>query len=141
MRNMAADWLRKELDDLQEHPVSVLREMAKEAGVGSWKTVQRAAQEMGVISQRASFGGGYIWRLPKPAPLQDSTRDTPLEKERTCPPVPQGETSEKTEDSAGQVPLRDKSSSVVPHGENGDPSDDQIDAEHDRLEREGMRQF
>ena len=33
----------------------------------SWRTVRlRASKELHVIVQRSSFGGGFIWRLPKP---------------------------------------------------------------------------
>lgn len=61
----AADWLSAELSDLLEHPVATIRETAASAGF-SWRTVQRASKELRVIIHRASFGGGYIWRLPKP---------------------------------------------------------------------------
>lgn len=64
-RSEAADWLGDELADLQEHPVPTVRENAKAAGL-VWRTVQRAAKQIGVIVHRATFGGGYVWRLPKP---------------------------------------------------------------------------
>jgi putative DNA primase/helicase len=132
VRNMATDWLRAELADLAEHPVGALKKAAEAAGVGSWKTVQRAAQEIGVFSQRATFGGGYVWRLPKPGTLQDTMQDKPPENEGTCPPVPQGEIPTKHADCAGQIPLQDKSVSPVPH-------DGEVD-EYDWQEREALQQ-
>jgi hypothetical protein len=117
VRNMAEDWLREELADLAEHPVTALKEAAEDAGVGSWKTVTRAANTIGVISHRGTFGGGYIWRLPKPAPLQDTLQGNSPKSERICPPVPQGKTPTKILDPAGQVPLQDKIISLVPQGD------------------------
>ena len=65
-----------------------------------------AAREIGVKYHRASFGGGYVWRLLKPVALQgkiakpsnsmqDTMRDTLVLQGRTCPPVPQGEPPRK----------------------------------------------
>lgn len=113
-RNMAAEWLRAELADLAEHPVAAIKDAAKAAGLGSWKTVQRAAQEIGVISERATFGGGYIWRLPKPAPLRDSMRDKAYPAEISCPPVPQGKTP--LESSVYQVPREGGTGSQIDGG-------------------------
>src|SRR5205823_3509400 len=64
-RDAAVDWLRDELADLMEHCVATIREAAQSAGY-SWRTVQRASGELRVIVHRATFGGGYIWRLPRP---------------------------------------------------------------------------
>jgi len=86
VRDMASAWLRGELSDLEEHTVASVKASAESAGVGSWKTVQRAAEVIGVISHRATFGGGYVWRLPKPAPMQVTIPANAL----TCPPVSLG---------------------------------------------------
>jgi putative DNA primase/helicase len=77
----AAEWLAGELADLQEHPVKDLKDAAKGAGL-VWRTVQRASQRLGVKVHRGSFGGGCIWRLPKPAtsmPSTPSIRANPVE--------------------------------------------------------------
>jgi hypothetical protein len=116
VRSMAADWLRELLGDLEEHLVATVKEAAEAAGVGSWKSVQRAAQEIGVISHRGTFGGGYVWRLPKRDNLQDSLQDKSLEKDGTCPPVLQGDLLAKSADSAGQDPLQDKLNYLGPQG-------------------------
>lgn len=57
-------WLRTELCDLQEHPVSDVKEAAKAAGIAT-RAIERASSRLGVIVHRATFGGGYVWRLPK----------------------------------------------------------------------------
>ena len=64
-RNAAADWLAAELADLAEHKVADVRAAAGNAGL-AWRTVQRARESLGVLVERATFGGEFIWRLPKP---------------------------------------------------------------------------
>ena len=61
----AVEWLRAELADLAEHQVSQLKRATADAGL-AWRTMQRARQSLRAIVHRATFGGGYIWRLPKP---------------------------------------------------------------------------
>lgn len=60
----AAEWLRAELADLEEHPVENLRHDAQDAGI-AWRTVQRAAITLRVLRHRSGFGGGFAWRLPR----------------------------------------------------------------------------
>jgi hypothetical protein len=88
----ATDWLKDELADLAEHPVEMLEKAAKAAD-HSWRTVQRASKGLGVLKHRASFGGGYVWRLPKPGMPDDgpSLPANPLENETTWQPGEQGE--------------------------------------------------
>ncbi len=74
--NQAAGWLAGELADLQEHPVKDLKEAAKGAGL-AWRTVQKASQRLGVQVHRASFGGGCVWRLAKPAASTPTIRANP----------------------------------------------------------------
>ena len=69
-RNAAADWLASELADLAEHKVSDVRAAAGNAGL-AWRTVQRARESLGVLVERSTFGGEFIWRLPKPAAVVD----------------------------------------------------------------------
>ena len=116
-RDEAAEWLRDELADLAEHPVAALRENATAAGL-AWRTIQRAKAVIGALSHRASFGGGYVWRLPKPAAPNDAAtvRATFTENETTWHPGTQGENQGKTPDSACQVPLRAK---LIPLGTHG----------------------
>jgi hypothetical protein len=122
-RSAAADWLTDELADMQEHPVAGLRESAQAAGM-SWRTVQRAADELRVIRHRATYGGGYAWRLPRPGndPADDAApqRATFLEDDRTWHPGTLGNSPGKTDDSACQVPLCAKSLSLGTLGENGE---------------------
>lgn len=101
-RNMAAEWLRQELADLAEHPVAAVKAAATAAGLASWRTVRRTAQEIGVISERATFGGGYVWRLPKPAPLLANMLANTPPTEITWPPGQQGKTASET--TIHQVP-------------------------------------
>jgi putative DNA primase/helicase len=61
-REDAEAWLRKELGDGVEHPVSAVKEAATSAGM-AWRTVQRARVSIGAACHRTSFGGAYVWRL------------------------------------------------------------------------------
>ncbi len=61
----AIEWLRAELADYEQHPVALLRIATRDAGF-SWRTVQRARSKLKVIVHRATFGGGFVWRLPQP---------------------------------------------------------------------------
>jgi hypothetical protein len=61
----ATEWLAAELADLGEHKVADLKAAAKDAGL-VWRTLQRASAKLGVKVQRGTYGGGYVWRLPKP---------------------------------------------------------------------------
>ena len=79
--NQAEGWLNGELADFQEHQVETIHEDAVDAGL-AWRTVQRASIRIGVLAERAGFGGGSIWRLPKPAPFTPPfTPNTPKERE------------------------------------------------------------
>ena len=72
-RDEAEEFLRVELADLAEHPVGELRKSAVAAGI-RWRTVERAKKDLGVIHHRATFGGGYVWRWPKPGKPDGDTR-------------------------------------------------------------------
>jgi hypothetical protein len=139
-RNAAVEWLRAELADYAEHPVPSLRENAKAAGMG-WRTVERASAELRVRSHRATFGGGYVWRLPKPgadendASLPAIMLATSQESERTRQPGEQGKALRKTADSARQVPLPAKS---VCSGEQG--AESTLEDKYDRIEREAVQE-
>ena len=65
-------WLRDELADLGEHSVEDVRTAAGQAGF-NWRRVQRAREDIGAIVHRASFGGKFIWRLPKPGQGDSTT--------------------------------------------------------------------
>jgi hypothetical protein len=60
-RNRAAVWL---VDQLKDGPVSpkALHVAATAAG-HSWRTIERAKPEVGVVSIKSEFGGGWMWRL------------------------------------------------------------------------------
>lgn len=68
-RDDAAEWLEGMLG-VVDVPVREIKKEANAAGV-SWRTVERAKSELGVIAERVSSGntgGGYwTWRLPKTA--------------------------------------------------------------------------
>jgi hypothetical protein len=64
--NAATEWLRAELADMQEHPVLVLKALAKDAGL-NWCNVERASHRLKISSKKSGFGGGYVWRLPATA--------------------------------------------------------------------------
>jgi putative DNA primase/helicase len=63
-RKAAEDWLRKLLAG-GEVPAAKVKEEAKAAGM-NFRTVQRAADELGVIREKNTFNGGWQWRFPKP---------------------------------------------------------------------------
>jgi putative DNA primase/helicase len=63
-RDNAADWLAKELSDLEPHLVFDLKRVSHKAGI-QWRTIQRASKTLSVIFERSGFGAGSSWRLPK----------------------------------------------------------------------------
>ena len=77
-RNAAVEWLAAVLSPGRVATAEVKSE-AKAAGL-AWRTIQRAADELGVIREKPSFGGGWAWRLP----------DDEEDAKSTCQ-VPQGE--------------------------------------------------
>ena len=50
--------------DVKKPAPGTIRADVEDAGL-SWSTVRRAADDLGVISERCSFTGKYQWRLPK----------------------------------------------------------------------------
>jgi hypothetical protein len=63
-RQEIIDWLRELLSDFQEHPAAEIRDATKGMDY-CWRTVQRAAKDLGVKRHRKGFGGKPTWRLPK----------------------------------------------------------------------------
>jgi 5S rRNA maturation endonuclease (ribonuclease M5) len=61
---LATQWLAAKLADRSEYQVTDLRKDA-EACNHAWRTMKRAAQSLGVLYERAAYGTGSIWRLPK----------------------------------------------------------------------------
>ena len=61
-RRDAADWLRDLLTG-DAVPVKAVRQQADAAGF-SWRTMQRAMRNLGVVSRRDGFGKGALWHLP-----------------------------------------------------------------------------
>ena len=61
-RNLAVDWLR---DLLQSGPMEckVVRVEAEAAG-HSWRTVQRARDDLGIKPYRQGFAAPWLWKLP-----------------------------------------------------------------------------
>jgi putative DNA primase/helicase len=60
-------WLAELLVDGNEHAVKDVVEQAQAEDIASERTIRRVAKKLGAISHRAVFGGGYVWRLPRPA--------------------------------------------------------------------------
>jgi len=60
-RNAAASWLL-ELLRSGPMPAANVKDEAKAAEYG-WRTVQRAAESIGVKRRKCSFGGGWTWEL------------------------------------------------------------------------------
>ena len=65
-RRDAAEWLRDLLTG-DAVPVKAVRSQADAAGF-SWRTMQRAMRDLGVVSKRGGFGQPGVWHLPV-APL------------------------------------------------------------------------
>jgi hypothetical protein len=101
-RNAAVEWLR---DRLKDGPVYVgdqkapdpgtIRADIKEAGL-SWRTVRRAADELGVKSEKCRFKGKYQWRLSNsgcPHPSNANNVDNLDNQQNTAekPPVSHAE--------------------------------------------------
>lgn len=62
-REDAADFLRVELAE-DPQPVKELKERATGLGL-SWRTVERAKRNLGVLAEKSGFNGPWIWRLPE----------------------------------------------------------------------------
>jgi hypothetical protein len=60
----AMDFLRAELSDGQRHPVADLFREARKVGITD-RTLQRARKRLGAETEKAGFGGGWEWWLPK----------------------------------------------------------------------------
>lgn len=77
-RNQAVEWLQ---DLLRSGPmlVATIRDEAGKAGY-AWRTVQRAASDMGVKPYREKFGGAWTWRIPTEHAGQDSMCQASEEK-------------------------------------------------------------
>jgi putative DNA primase/helicase len=71
-RDMASEFLRKLLAQ-GPIPVANVRADADEAGL-AWSTIRRAADKLGVTSEKDGFDVGWSWRLPGPVP-PDGERD------------------------------------------------------------------
>jgi len=76
-RNQATEWLRDLLDS-GSMQTSSLKDEAKEAGY-SWRTVQRAKDDLGIKPYRDQFGGVWMWKLPLEPLCQDPACQVPLE--------------------------------------------------------------
>lgn len=74
-RDAAKDWLTVALRDGQV-PVNILRKHSEAAGL-SWRTVQRASEELGVRPEKQSFSGGWAWSLPTAPNPQDFRSERP----------------------------------------------------------------
>jgi len=61
-RQKAAQWLGEALENGPQTPKE-LQAKADKAG-HKWRTVDRAAEELGIVRERTGFGGGMLWYLP-----------------------------------------------------------------------------
>jgi putative DNA primase/helicase len=62
-REKAKSWLHDQLSDRPRSSKSI-ETAAEEAGI-SWRTVERAKSELGVVSKKSSQRGGWEWSLPQ----------------------------------------------------------------------------
>ncbi|NDD55250.1 hypothetical protein EBZ39_15530, partial [bacterium] len=62
-KESAAVWLTKYLGDYG-HFQHEVRKAADAAGI-SWRTVERAKKELGVIAYRPTIPGEWCWKMPK----------------------------------------------------------------------------
>lgn len=60
----AVDFLRAELDDEQRHPAGGLFKAARAVGIAD-RTLKRARNKIGAQTEKAGFGAGWEWWLPK----------------------------------------------------------------------------
>jgi len=70
----AAKWLRELLLVPGTMPVKEIKTAAKEAGL-AWRTVQRARDAEGIVTDKLHFTGGWRWRLPDVPPADDGGED------------------------------------------------------------------
>lgn len=65
-RDSAAAFLRQLLAEGRQ-PVNEIRNAVKQAGIGSWRTIETARKEIGVVVKREGFGrdGEWFWELPE----------------------------------------------------------------------------
>ncbi len=66
-RNAAVEWLTHLLTN-GEVEAGKVKSDAADAGM-NYRTVQRAADALGVIREKNQFSGGWVWRFPKPGNL------------------------------------------------------------------------
>lgn len=62
-RTAAENWLLEQLAD-GELPAKAIKKEVKDAGM-VFRTVQRAAESLGIIREKNQFSEGWQWRLPK----------------------------------------------------------------------------
>jgi len=135
-RNEAEEWLRQKLADFAEHPVSDLQKASDAAGI-HWRTVERAKKDLGVIYRRAVFGGGYVWRLPKPGKPDDDAR--PCSPQSLCVNSGEhGEHDEKPGKTANCDPLESHARQNSHTGEQEAEVDEYEAVERAALQQEGM---
>jgi hypothetical protein len=60
----AKEFLREQLADHRPHDSGELIAEAEQLGIGR-STLQRARQELGIVTRRTGFQGGYDWTLPR----------------------------------------------------------------------------
>ncbi len=133
-RDDAAWWLRTELAD---GPIATkdLQRLARDAG-HSWPTVKRAKKDLGVISEKANFQGGWRWMLPEGD--QTVERD-PLGGTGTPKASPRKAFTEGDQGPLEYDPLRGQEDhnypSVIPFGETRtaavDEAPPETEADHD----------
>lgn len=75
--DLAVQFLRETLKD-GPVPTADLAEQAKTAGL-SWATIRRAADRLGVTTEKAGFQGPWAWRLPEDGILWTETPSKPAE--------------------------------------------------------------
>ncbi len=100
-RAAATKWLA---DFLGDGEVTAATVKAKSVAAGlAWRTVQRAADTLGVIREKNAYNGGWQWRLPRPGPQDANPSCHGPPDTNNLASWHLGKNQRKTDDSACQV--------------------------------------
>jgi hypothetical protein len=88
-RRKAADWLCQELTTGPK-AVADLKVGAESAG-HKWRTVERAADDLCVVSDRTGFAGGAVWRLPETQAVDGDAQSRQDNPDGSRPALQEGE--------------------------------------------------
>ena len=110
-RKAAEEWLSGLLEGV-EVPADQIKEEAAAAGL-NYRTVQRAADALGVIREKNGFSKAWQWRFPKPGRVADELEVTGSQGNKNLSTCHLVEFDAKTAVLQCQDPEEDKSSDLV----------------------------